>query len=71
MFLLNLRFLQLYRIVSICIGTPPDTFTWEYYDKNKEYHKIGPITPLEFYKQHVKPLYNMEDKVRFIIFQLQ
>ena len=36
---------------------------WEYYDKSKKYHKLGPITPLAFYQQHVKPYFNMEDKV--------
>ncbi|XP_076041577.1 bleomycin hydrolase [Oratosquilla oratoria] len=54
---------EIHRIVSICLGVPPHTFTWEFYDKGKAYHKIGPITPVEFYEQHVKPLYNVEDKV--------
>ncbi|KAI0215909.1 Bleomycin hydrolase [Lamellibrachia satsuma] len=54
---------EIYRIVSVCIGTPPDTFTFEYYDKDKAYHKIGPIKPVDFYTQYVKPLFNMEDKV--------
>uniref|UniRef100_G3MM93 Bleomycin hydrolase n=1 Tax=Amblyomma maculatum TaxID=34609 RepID=G3MM93_AMBMU len=52
-----------YRITSICLGTPPATFTWEYYDKNKAYNRLGPITPLEFYEKHVKPLFNFDDKV--------
>ncbi|KAG0728936.1 Bleomycin hydrolase [Chionoecetes opilio] len=54
---------EIYRIVSICLGIPPETFTWEYYDKSKAYHKIGPVTPLEFYNEYVKPVYNVEDKV--------
>ena len=36
---------------------------WEYYDKNKKYNKLGPITPLKFYQDYVKPHFNMEDKV--------
>lgn len=55
--------LQMYRITNVCLGTPPSTFTWEYYDKNKQYHKIGPISPLDFYKEYVKPLFNLEEKV--------
>lgn len=55
---------QIFRVVCICLGNPPETFTWEYRDKDKNYHKIGPITPLQFYQEHVKPLFNMEDKVR-------
>jgi len=54
---------QVYRIVSICIGTPPETVTWEFYDKDKQYHKIGPVTPVEFYLQYVQPHFNVSDKV--------
>nr|XP_023411896.1 bleomycin hydrolase [Loxodonta africana] len=54
---------EIVRVVCICLGNPPETFTWEYRDKDKNYQKIGPITPLEFYREHVKPLFNMEDKI--------
>ncbi|XP_020818953.1 bleomycin hydrolase isoform X2 [Phascolarctos cinereus] len=54
---------EVFRVVSICLGTPPDKFTWEYRDKDKTYHKIGPISPLEFYREHVKPIFNVQDKI--------
>lgn len=59
---------QIYRVVSICLGTPPQTFVWEYYDKDKAYRRIPEntadgISPLDFYKQIVKPIFNMEDKL--------
>ncbi|XP_069471358.1 bleomycin hydrolase [Ambystoma mexicanum] len=54
---------EVFRVVSICLGSPPETITWEFRDKEKAYHKIGPITPQLFYKDHVKPLFNMEDKI--------
>uniref|UniRef100_A0A8C5SRP8 Bleomycin hydrolase n=1 Tax=Laticauda laticaudata TaxID=8630 RepID=A0A8C5SRP8_LATLA len=54
---------QVFRVVSICLGNPPTTFCWEYYDKEKNYHKIGPISPAKFYQEHVKPLFDMESKV--------
>jgi len=57
---------EIYRILSVCLGTPPQTFTWEYYDKDKKYQKIGPISPQDFYHQHIKPVFNMEDKVCFV-----
>lgn len=53
----------IYRIIGICLGIPPETITWEYYDKSKNYNCIGPITPLNFYEQYVKPCYNVDDKV--------
>lgn len=54
---------HIHRIVSICLGIPNETFTWTYYDKNKSFHNIGPITPQEFYEKYVKPVFNVDDKV--------
>jgi bleomycin hydrolase len=54
---------DVYRIVGICLGIPPETFTWEYYTKTKEFKSVGPITPLDFYTKYVKPFFNVDDKV--------
>lgn len=54
---------DLYRIVGICLGVPPETFTWAYYSKTKEFSSIGPVTPLGFYIKYVKPIFNVDDKV--------
>ncbi|KAI8127898.1 Bleomycin hydrolase [Lucilia cuprina] len=54
---------EIYKVVGICLGIPAKEFTWEYYNKTKAYHTVGPITPLEFYNTMVKPLFNVEDKV--------
>ncbi|XP_067130032.1 bleomycin hydrolase [Centruroides vittatus] len=54
---------EVYRITAICLGIPPQTFTWEYYNKNKSYFSIGPLTPVKFYEDYVKPYFNIEDKV--------
>lgn len=46
---------EVYRILAISLGTPPkpdEEFTWEYYDKDKKYHKLV-STPLKFYKDFV------------------
>ncbi|XP_077578503.1 bleomycin hydrolase [Stigmatopora nigra] len=60
---INTMIEEVFRVVSICLGSPPETICWEYRDKDKNFHRVGPITPQEFYKVHVKPLYNMEDKI--------
>lgn len=60
MFLLSL---QVFRVASVCLGSPPDTICWEYRDKDKNFHRMGPHTPQQFYREHVKPLYNIQDKV--------
>nr|ACO11422.1 Bleomycin hydrolase [Caligus rogercresseyi] len=53
----------IYRVVAICLSIPPETFVWEYYDKSKAYKKIGPLSPLEFYQKHVKPIWNVEGHI--------
>uniref|UniRef100_A0A8C4Q344 Bleomycin hydrolase n=1 Tax=Eptatretus burgeri TaxID=7764 RepID=A0A8C4Q344_EPTBU len=54
---------EVYQVLSICLGCPPDTFVWEYRDKDKVSHRIGPISPRDFYTEHVQPVYNITDKV--------
>ncbi|XP_055547023.1 bleomycin hydrolase [Wyeomyia smithii] len=54
---------EVYNVVGICLGIPPEKFTWEYYDKSKKYLSIGPIKPTDFYEKYVKPYFNVDDKV--------
>ena len=54
---------QVFRVASVCLGNPPETICWEYRDKDKNFHRMGPFTPQDFYIEHVKPLYNIQDKV--------
>ncbi|XP_037072739.1 bleomycin hydrolase-like [Pollicipes pollicipes] len=54
---------QIHRILAICLGLPPRSFTWEYYDREKAYHKVGPLSPRDFYERHVKPHFNAEEQV--------
>lgn len=53
----------IFRIVSICLGSPPKDLTWEYYDKSKKYQKIEKVSPLQFYIDHVKPSFDVNSKV--------
>ncbi len=41
---------EVYRILVINIGLPPDKFDYEYKDKDGNFQRIEGITPLEFYK---------------------
>uniref|UniRef100_A0A672I6G7 Bleomycin hydrolase n=1 Tax=Salarias fasciatus TaxID=181472 RepID=A0A672I6G7_SALFA len=54
---------EVFRVASVCLGSPPETICWEYRDKDKNFNRMGPLTPQEFYREHVKPLYNIQDKV--------
>lgn len=60
---MNQQMKEIYNVVGICLGIPAKTFTWEYYDKSKKFQSIGPLTPKEFYERHVKPVFNVDDKV--------
>ncbi|MCF4005685.1 C1 family peptidase [Corynebacterium uropygiale] len=39
---------QVYRILVIHLGTPPERFLWQYRDKDKTFHREGEYTPTEF-----------------------
>lgn len=45
---------EIHKIVSICLGIPPSCFAWEYTDKAKKYHCVGPLTALRFYEEFVR-----------------
>ncbi|KAJ8276063.1 hypothetical protein COCON_G00078150 [Conger conger] len=53
-----------YRVVSMCLGTPPETISFEYREKVVDtYRRIGPLTPYEFYRDEVKPLVDVSEKI--------
>ena len=53
----------IFSIIGICLGIPPKEFTWEYTTKSKKAQKIGPVTPIAFYNDHVKKCFDVADKV--------
>lgn len=42
---------EFYRLLTLFLGNPPETFTWEYADKDKNFHRLDTCTPQEFYRQ--------------------
>jgi len=44
----------IYRILTIAIGTPPESFSFVYRDKDKKYHREDSLTPQEFLKKYSK-----------------
>src|SRR5215510_5760781 len=42
-----------HRILSIHLGTPPDQFFWQWTDKDREFHRDGEMTPVEFVEKYV------------------
>ncbi len=44
---------NIYKILCSSFGVPPKEFSFEYVDKDKNYHIIKDLTPLKFYKEIV------------------
>ena len=43
----------IYRMLSIHLGQPPRKFFWQWQDKDEEFHRVGEVTPQQFFKQYV------------------
>ncbi len=55
---------EFYRMLCIHLGKPPDSFFWEWRDKDKQFHRHGDITPTEFFELYVSV--NLDDMVCLI-----
>ena len=42
-----------HRVLCLHLGTPPETFTWQWTDKDRVFHRDGTLTPLEFAERYV------------------
>lgn len=47
------RMKDIWRVLCIHLGTPPESFDWQWRDKDKEFHRRGNITPQEFAEEFV------------------
>ncbi len=42
-----------HRVLAIHLGTPPETFDWQWTDKDRGFHRDGEMTPQEFAQRYV------------------
>lgn len=42
-----------HQMLCLHLGTPPTSFTWQWRDKDKQFHRDGELTPLEFAQRYV------------------
>lgn len=42
-----------YRMLCVHLGEPPTSFSWQWRDKDDQFHRDGELTPQEFYKRYV------------------
>ena len=54
----------IYNLLCVCLGTPPDSFDWQIRNRKKKFKRFKNLTPLQFYKKHVKV--DLKEKVCLI-----
>ena len=42
-----------HRMLCVHLGEPPRTFSWQWRDKDNQFHRDGELTPQEFYRRYV------------------
>ena len=47
------RMADIWRVLCIHLGTPPERFDWQWRDKDKVFHRAGSMTPQEFVAEYV------------------
>ena len=47
------RLADVWRVLCIHLGTPPETFDWQWRDKDDKFHREGEMTPQEFAQKFV------------------
>ena len=55
---------DIYRILTVSLGKPPKSFTFEYRDKDKVFHRDENLTPKAFYEKYIG--LNLRDYISLI-----
>ncbi|XP_033247323.1 bleomycin hydrolase [Drosophila miranda] len=54
---------QLYKVINIVLGEPPQEFKWTYYDSKKRYQCLEPLTGSTFFKEMVNKNFDLDEMV--------
>jgi bleomycin hydrolase len=47
------RMADIWRVLCIHLGTPPERFDWQWRDKDNKFHRVGEMTPQSFLAEYV------------------
>tara|TARA_B110000438_G_C15819298_1_gene653566 strand:+ start:4362 stop:5693 length:1332 start_codon:yes stop_codon:yes gene_type:complete len=47
------RIADIWNMLCIHLGTPPETFDWQWRDKDNKFHRMGEMTPKQFAEEYV------------------
>ena len=53
-----------YRMLTIHLGTPPESFAWQIRNKKNEFHRFENLTPIQFFNEHVQ--FNLDEYICLI-----
>lgn len=53
-----------YRMLTIHLGTPPESFSWKIRNKKNEFHRFENLTPIQFFNEHVQ--FNLDEYICLI-----
>ncbi len=45
---------SVHRMLSMHLGSPPDHFVWQWQDRDREFHRDGDLSPVEFAQRYVQ-----------------
>jgi len=48
---------NIWKILAMHLGTPPETFSWNYLDSKSEHQQLPEMTPLSFVEEYVDPAF--------------
>lgn len=54
---------DVYRILALCLGEPPHSFTWRFKDKDGNIKELANYTPMQFYKEITPADYNPDNYI--------
>ncbi len=54
----------IYQMLCVCLGKPPREVMLEVRDKDNEFHRVGPMSPQDFFQEYVG--FNLDDYVSLI-----
>lgn len=45
---------SVHRMLSVHLGSPPESFLWQWHDRDREFHRDGVLTPVEFAERYIE-----------------
>ena len=58
---------EFHKFLCLFFGQPPTQFDWTFYDKkDKKFHAFRDLTPVSFYQDHIRGMFDVDSKISLI-----